>query len=187
MAEYVVLLDEHGQVSGHQDKATVHNESTPLHLAFSCHVFDRHGQVLLTRRALTKTTWPGAWTNSVCGHPGPGEPMEDAVRRRARFELGTELADVTTMLPGFRYRAVDAGGMVENEICPVFRATAVGSVRANRDEVSEWQWARPADVARAVTSAPFVFSPWFVAQVAAGIYSAHLPAAALGGPRDDPW
>lgn len=165
MTEYVVLLDERGRAIGQQDKAVVHHARTPLHLAFSCHLVDRDGRVLLTRRALSKRTWPGAWTNSVCGHPAPGESLEDAVRRRAGFELGTALEEVDVMLPEFRYQAVDASGVVENEICPVFRAVAVEPIDANPDEVAEWHWAWPDEVARAVSSTPFVFSPWFADQV----------------------
>src|SRR3546814_5596147 len=40
------------------------------------------------------------------GHPGPGEPIADAVRRRVHQELGLSLGDLRLVLPGFRYRAV---------------------------------------------------------------------------------
>ena len=79
MVELVVLLDEAGNAVGTQDKATVHTEDTHLHLAFSCHVYNEAGHVLVTRRSLDKATWPGVWTNSFCGHPGPDEDIEDAI------------------------------------------------------------------------------------------------------------
>ena len=164
-SELVILLDEEGSPVGTAEKSEVHTTDTPLHLAFSCHIFNAAGDVLITRRALEKKTWPGVWTNSACGHPGPGESMEDAIRRRANDELGLKLGAITEVLPDFRYRAVDASGIVENEICPVFVAKALGDPNPAAAEVCEWQWVRPDFLATAVARTPFVFSPWLVDQM----------------------
>ena len=158
--ELVVLLDESGEPIGEADKLSVHGLSTPLHLAFSCHVYDADGRVLVTRRALSKLTWPGVWTNSFCGHPSPGEPQTDAIARRASFELGITVTDLEVVLPDFRYRAVDASGIVENEVCPVYRAVTTDVVSPNPAEVSEFAWLDPHALRLAVTAAPFAFSPW---------------------------
>jgi isopentenyl-diphosphate delta-isomerase len=166
LREEVVLVDDAGHPVGRADKVGVHTASTPLHLAFSCHVLDGDGRVLVTRRALSKLTWPGVWTNSFCGHPGPGERPEDAVARRGRFELGLEVADLTEVLPDFRYRAVDASGVVENEICPVYLARAASDPTPEPAEVAEYRWVAPADLVAAVRAAPWAFSPWLVLQLA---------------------
>ena len=152
--EQVVLCAPDGTAIGTADKVGVHGPDTPLHLAFSCYVFDSAGHVLVTRRAYDKRTFPGLRTNSCCGHPAPGEPIESAVRRRVRDELGVELDAMTLVLPRFRYRAVAADGVVENELCPVFRAVAHDrELRPDPVEVAAAWWvpwpefARPADAA----------------------------------------
>lgn len=166
-SEQVVLVDENGAYVGVEDKLTVHSTSTPLHLAFSVYLFNHHGDLLITRRALGKMTWPGVWTNSFCGHPQPGEDLADAVRRRADYELGASLSSLRLILPDFSYRAVDASGIVENELCPVFCATSDGRLQPRADEVLEWEWSNPQRVALAAENAPFAFSPWMRTQLPA--------------------
>jgi isopentenyl-diphosphate delta-isomerase len=158
--EQVVLLDDSGTPIGVADKTTVHTETTALHLAFSCHVYNPAGELLVTRRALSKLTWPGVWTNSFCGHPAPGESQEAAIARRALYELGITVTDLELVIPDFRYRAVDASGIVENEICPVYRAITTDDVLPSPNEVSEFVWASPQAVRDAALAAPFAFSPW---------------------------
>ncbi|MGP9527817.1 isopentenyl-diphosphate Delta-isomerase [Glutamicibacter sp. AOP5-A2-18] len=160
----VVLLSEDGQPIGTCAKELVHTTDTALHQAFSCHVLNADGQVLVTRRSLNKLTWPGVWTNSFCGHPQPDEVMEDAIKRHAQHELGLSIKSVELALPDFRYRAVDASGIVENEICPVFTAVIDSEISANPSEVMDHRWVDPNQLRDSLRLTPWAFSPWVVWQ-----------------------
>ncbi len=164
--EHVILVNDHGVVTGTQEKYAAHTSQTPLHLAFSCWLFNPAGQCLVTRRALSKKAWPGVWTNSVCGHPQQGETNEQAIIRRCRYEVGVGLAHITTIAPEFRYRETDPSGIVENEICPVFAAQITTPLKINYDEVMEYQWVALEPLLQALNAAPWAFSPWMVAEAA---------------------
>lgn len=166
MEERVVLLDEQGNAVGTAAKREVHHERTPLHLAFSCYVFDGRGSVLVTRRAWHKATWPGVWTNSACGHPGPGEAIADAVIRRVGDELGLALDSVRLALPAFRYEAVMDHGVRENEMCPVFTAVTSGTLDPDPDEVAEAVWEPWGPFRDGVLDGSRDVSPWCRQQVA---------------------
>lgn len=158
--ELVVLLNDDGSPRGSAPKSEVHHRDTPLHLAFSCWVLDDEGRTLLTRRAPGKRTWPGIWTNTFCGHPAPGEDVTDAVRRRARDELGCAVRDVEPILPDFRYRAVMDDGTVENEVCPVFTARFVSSPQPNPTEIDDFEWVSLQDLPRMIHENARRLSPW---------------------------
>lgn len=156
--EQVVLVDDAGRPVGVADKATVHGASTPRHLAFSCYGFDAAGRVLVTRRAARKRAFPLVRTGTCCGHPAPGEDLPDAVRRRLTTELGVRALDLRLVLPDFSYRASDANGIEEHELCPVFVARIEGDPHPDPDEVEDWEWwawERFLDEARRGT-----LSPW---------------------------
>lgn len=173
--ERVVLLDEDGRAVGTELKAVVHHRETPLHLAFSCYVYDDADRLLVTRRALHKRTFPGVWTNTVCGHPAPGEPLADAVTRRTREELGLEVRDLRLVLPRFRYRATAVDGTVEHELCPVFVARADGEPSPAPDEVADHRWCPWPTFRDEVLAGAREVSQWCFLQVAE-LAAAELPA-----------
>lgn len=164
--EHVILINDHGEVIGTQEKYAAHTSQTPLHLAFSCWLFNTTGQCLVTRRALSKKAWPGVWTNSVCGHPQTGETAEQALIRRCRYEVGAGVARITAIAPDFRYRATDPSGIVENEVCPVFAAEVITPLTINHDEVMEYQWVELGALLQALDATPWAFSPWMVEEAA---------------------
>ncbi len=164
--ERVVLLDEDGYDVGAAAKAEVHHRATPLHLAFSCYLFDGDGSVMLSQRARHKRTWPGAWTNSFCGHPGPAEGFVESVHRRAEQELGVGLLDLELVLPAFRYQATMLNGVRENEMCPVFTARTSGPVTPDPSEVADTLWLPWIAFRDAVLTGRREISPWCRDQVA---------------------
>ncbi|MDQ6191711.1 NUDIX domain-containing protein [Klebsiella pneumoniae] len=89
--EHVILLDEQDQPAGMLEKYAAHTFDTPLHLAFSCWLFNQQGQLLVTRRSLGKSLARGMDQLGL-RTPQQGETFEQAVTRRCRFELGVEIS-----------------------------------------------------------------------------------------------
>lgn len=181
--EHVILVDDAGTPVGTADKSAVHGRDTPLHLAFSCYVFDSRGQFLCTRRASGKRTWPGIWTNSCCGHPQPGETMAGAMLRRLADELGLTPSRWGMVLPDFRYRAVMDNGIVEYEICPVFAAFVDTDPVPDPAEVGDHAWIDWRGFRALVDTGALDISPWCRLQLD-GL--AHLPAQPRDWPLSEP-
>lgn len=174
--ELIVLLDESGCAVGVAPKLASHHEDTPLHLAFTAYAFDSDGRLLLTRRSAAKKTWPGVWTNTCCGHPGPGEPLADAVARRVRAELGCGLTRADVVVDRIRYRAVMENGTAENEMGPVLRILLDGPVAPDPDETDQVRWVEWADLVRQVEAGTAGLSPW-----------SEITIRQLAGIGDGPW
>jgi isopentenyl-diphosphate delta-isomerase len=157
--ELIVLVDDDGRAIGTMPKPLVHHGETPLHRAFSAYLFDDDGRLLVTRRADGKQTFPGMWTNTVCGHPGPQEDDDAAIARRAAFELGLQVRELRPALPGYRYRAVFRG-VVENEICPVYLGRYAGPPAPDPTEVGAWEVLEWAAFRRRQETEGDAWSPW---------------------------
>lgn len=163
--EPVVLLDARGRPSGTAPKALVHGRRTPLHLGFSCYLFRGDGRVLVTRRATTKQTWPGTWTNACCGHPLPGETLRAAVSRRLGDDLGVRPSRMALAIPDFTYRATMPNGVMEHELCPVVLAESDDTPALNPDEVGEAEWMSWEALRARADERPDSLSPWAVPQI----------------------
>lgn len=163
--DHIVLLDENHKIIGTAPKLASHNEDTPLHLAFSCHVFNTKGDYLLTRRALSKKVWPGVWTGTVCGHPKFGEDMVDAIKRRLDYELGMEATNIKVVLPNYRYKTDPFNEIIENELCPVYLALTQAEPQPNPDEVEAYRWINWPDVLKDIENNQQKYSYWFKDQV----------------------
>lgn len=157
--EHVVLVDEQNTVLGTAPKATIHTTKTPLHRGFSLFVFNDRNELLVTQRAFTKKTFPGVWSNTVCGHPALNEEPKDAAIRRLQQELGMRLESIE-FVSDYRYACADVNGIVENEICPVFIGWSQNNPAPNPDEIESFRWMAWDDFLRDIQERSDIYSHW---------------------------
>lgn len=160
--EEVVLVDEENNQIGTAPKESVHTANTPLHRGFSCFLFNSKKELLLTKRSSKKKTFPGVWTNTVCGHPAPEESAVEAVLRRLNHELGIRNQDVRDLkqIAPYRYRFADKNGVVENEICPVLVGYCDTDPKPDPKEVDTWKWMGWEEFLEDIKNNPEMYSPW---------------------------
>lgn len=159
--EMVVLVDEENNPLGTARKSETHHADTQLHRAFSVFLFNENGELLMQRRAFSKLTWPGVWSNSCCGHTMLNERTEQAAVRRLAFELGLRNVELKMALPDFRYRA-EKDGIVENEICPVLVGFTDQEPSINPAEVAETKWVPWNDFLASIRRVDCELSPWAI-------------------------
>ncbi|MCC7250278.1 isopentenyl-diphosphate Delta-isomerase [Hyphomicrobium sp.] len=161
--ETVVLVDADDRAIGTAEKLDAHRRGL-LHRAFSVIVWDSRGRQLLQKRAASKYHSGGLWTNTCCGHPRPGEPVEKAALRRLGEEMGFSCA--IEWLGVVRYQARFDNGLAEHEIVHVFRGLYDGPVTPDLAEAESYQWCDLDDIRDAIAAAPKCYSVWFRQYVA---------------------
>ena len=156
--DVVVLVDPGDAVVGVAPKIEAHREGR-LHRAVSVVLFDHQGRMLMQRRADEKYHSGGLWSNTCCGHPRPGESVEDAARRRLRDELGIEDCEVKRV-DQFMYFADLEGGLVEHELDHVVVGSWNGTVEPDPREVSETRWIERDRLLAELIEAPGRYTAW---------------------------
>lgn len=162
-SQLVELVDAEGVACGTATVEQAHCAPGLRHRAFSVHLLDSSGRLLLQQRSATKTRFALRWANAACGHPAPGEPVVHAASRRLAEEIGLTSIELTE-IGLHRYRASDeATGRVEDEYDHVFLGIIDGNrqlIRADPAEVAALRWVPPDDLLKELEARPEEFAPW---------------------------
>jgi isopentenyl-diphosphate delta-isomerase len=159
--EQIVIVDEEDNYLGEEEKEKCHDGNGILHRAFLAMVFNRRGELLLTRRSSKKRLWPGFWDGSVASHVWKGEDYEGASKRRLRREIGLATDSVRYMFK-FHYRIGYKDLGAENEICAVTTVTGIDQsiISPDPEEISEIKVVPPKPFLREIRSKRDLYTPW---------------------------
>lgn len=162
MHEYVVVVDENDNEKGAVEKLYAHQNAI-LHRAFSILIYRySKGKIefLLQKRDKNKYHSGGAWSNSCCSHPRPGEKILDAANRRLYEEMGfnNDLRYVTKIL----YKESVGDDIYEYELDHLFVGEYSGqSININKNEVEDYCWLSKTAIEEELKSNKDKFSAWF--------------------------
>lgn len=158
MMQEVILVNEQDHEQGVMEKMEAHEKGL-LHRAFSVFIFNKKGDMLLQRRALTKYHSGGLWTNACCSHPQPGETADAAAQRRLQEELGFSLP--VEKVFDFVYRADFENGLTEHEFDHVFVGQYNGPIHPNPEEVMDFRYVSMESLRAHLEREPQLYTAWF--------------------------
>ncbi len=138
ITEHVVLVDEHDQPIGTEEKLAAHRQGK-LHRAFSVFIFNSKGELILQQRTANKYHTSNLWTNTCCSHPRPGEDTLVAAHRRLQEEMGFTCP--LQHMFSFIYKAhFPSDNLFEHEFDHVFFGRFDGEPILNPDEAQSYSW-----------------------------------------------
>lgn len=129
--EYLAHIDKEGKILNRITRTQAHDGTKLLHPVIHVHVFNSESKLLLQKRSENKIIQPGKWDTAVGGHISFGEPIEKAVERETKEELG---------LKGLKYSFLTKyiwNSDIESELVFIF-ISQIDSIKFKpNDEVDE--------------------------------------------------
>lgn len=156
--EKLILVNKRDEPIGSQEKLMAHKLGQ-LHRAFSIFIFNPREHLMLQKRANNKYHCGGLWSNTCCGHPRPGEKLEQAVHRRLEEEMGFD-CDLEKVFD-LTYKIKFDNELWENEYVHVFFGRYDGIPRINIEEASNWRWVALDELRKEMILVPEKFTYWF--------------------------
>ena len=160
--EFVILVDENDNPIGTEEKVKCHLPDGKLHRAFTVLLFDKDGNLVLTKRAKEKMLWPGNWDGTFASHPRESETYVSSGERRMPEELGIE--GKLDYLHKFEYHAPYKDVGSENEIC----GTLIGIINKASEpkeiegEIDEIKWISAKELLSELKINSQIYCPWML-------------------------
>lgn len=129
--EWFPLVDDSGKVIGKATRTECHDGSKKLHPVIHLHVFNKHGNLYLQKRSITKDIQPGKWDTAVGGHIDYRESVEEALRREAKEELNIDI-----FTPEFIIQYIFESD-IEKELVNTYLTCYDGEIKPDMDELED--------------------------------------------------
>jgi isopentenyldiphosphate isomerase len=153
--EWFDVVNEADEVVGQKSRSEVHRLSLK-HRAVHVLVFNRHGEIFLQKRSMTKDCFPGKWDSSASGHLDVGESYIACAVRESREELGLELSEAPERL--FKLAASAQTGW---EFVWIYRCRDEGPFRLHPEEIERGEWCAAERLEEWLSSRPEDFASAF--------------------------
>jgi len=160
--EFVILVDEKDNPIGTEEKIKCHLPNGKLHRAFTALLFNKDGDLVLTKRAKEKMLWPNDWDGTFASHPRENETYVSSGERRMPEELGID--NNLDYLHKFEYHVPYKDIGSENEIC----GTLIGVIDKSTElkkiegEIEEIKWISAKELVLELKENPQVYCPWML-------------------------
>ncbi|HOT46595.1 MAG TPA: isopentenyl-diphosphate Delta-isomerase [Spirochaetota bacterium] len=156
--DHVIIVDANDNELGTMEKMEAH-KAGKLHRAFSIFVVNSRGNMLIQKRADGKYHSGGLWSNTCCGHQGPGESLDESAHRRLNEEMGfdCELKELFAII----YRADLDNNIIEHEIDHVIIGVYDKDPHPDPAEVSAFSWTDPNQLVEDMRRNPERYTYWF--------------------------
>ncbi len=144
MEERLDILDRFGNLTGKSETKTTIKKQGIWHHTVHIWMLNEHNQLLLQKRAVNKSLYPGLWDISVGGHIRSGERKESAAIREIAEEI---LLDIPEDRLNYQYSIrnckMDDDGIeirVINHIFTVILDTTKDNYSIDNEEVQDLKW-----------------------------------------------
>ena len=158
MQQMLILMSPDGKQIGTATREECHRNGGKLHWGFVLFITNSKGELLITKRAATKTCGAGLWDGSVVSHQLPNETVLDSMKRESLEEVGIAITQAQEV--GHFIYTQGFGTYSENEYCSVYMMQSDATVVIDPKEVSESKWVRVPELLTDMKANPDNYAAW---------------------------
>ena len=155
--ELLDIVDENDQVVGQDTKANKF-EKELISRNVAIFLMDNEGNLLITKRASHKKSFPNRYDLAACGNVGAGESYEDAAKRELLEECGVECE---VMMLNKLFNQASENGKLRQYFTGIFLGKHSGDVALNA-ELTELKKMSVKEVITNIEANRELFCPFFI-------------------------